>query len=230
MDCSPPGSSVYGILQASLLEWVAVSFSRGSSWPRDRTQVQTVHRQYVKAVGWQKGGDRMVWAPRCPLRGELNRQRVVLSSKWMGGPERWVDRSPGGWVDGGVPGAVWMGVPGADWMGVLGTEWMGQTDTAVQVQQAQDLRSSRTDWPRSLAEEDRSSPFSSSGHLLSIPPLAPLGAPEHRWRCSPSAFKIKQAIISNNHLFQRLLEKRMIFPDCSRVNVVSVTNEAIFFP
>ena len=56
-----------------------------------------------------------------------------------------MDRSPGGGVDGGVPGAVWMGVPGADWMGVLGTEWMGQTDTAVQVQQAQDLRSSRTD-------------------------------------------------------------------------------------
>ena len=32
MDCSPPGSSVQGILEASLLEWVAISFSRGSSW------------------------------------------------------------------------------------------------------------------------------------------------------------------------------------------------------
>ena len=37
-DCSPPGSSVHGILQARILEWVAVSFSRGSSWPRDWTQ------------------------------------------------------------------------------------------------------------------------------------------------------------------------------------------------
>ena len=37
MDCSPPGSSVNGILQARILEWVANSFSRGSSWPRDRT-------------------------------------------------------------------------------------------------------------------------------------------------------------------------------------------------
>ena len=35
MDCSPPGSSVYGILQAKILEWVAISFSRGSSRPRD---------------------------------------------------------------------------------------------------------------------------------------------------------------------------------------------------
>ena len=36
-DCSPPGSSVHGILQARILEWVAISFSRGSSWLRDRT-------------------------------------------------------------------------------------------------------------------------------------------------------------------------------------------------
>jgi len=42
MNCSPPGSSVYGILQARILEWVAISFSRGSSRPRDRTQVSRV--------------------------------------------------------------------------------------------------------------------------------------------------------------------------------------------
>ena len=39
MDCSLPGSSVRGILQAKILEWVAISFSRGSSQPRDRTWV-----------------------------------------------------------------------------------------------------------------------------------------------------------------------------------------------
>ena len=39
MDCSPPGSSIHGIFQARVLEWVAISFSRGSSWPRDQTQV-----------------------------------------------------------------------------------------------------------------------------------------------------------------------------------------------
>ena len=37
MDCSPPGSSVYGISQARILEWVAISFSRGYSQPRDLT-------------------------------------------------------------------------------------------------------------------------------------------------------------------------------------------------
>ena len=41
-DCSPPGSSVHGILQARTLAWVAVHVSRGSSWPRDRTRVSSV--------------------------------------------------------------------------------------------------------------------------------------------------------------------------------------------
>ena len=39
VDCSPPGSSVYGISQARILEWVAMPFSRGFSWPRDQTRV-----------------------------------------------------------------------------------------------------------------------------------------------------------------------------------------------
>ena len=42
VDCSPPGSSVHGILQARILEWVAISFSRGSFWPRDQTQVSHI--------------------------------------------------------------------------------------------------------------------------------------------------------------------------------------------
>ena len=39
VDCSPPGSSIHGIFQARVLGWVAISFSRGSSWPRARTCV-----------------------------------------------------------------------------------------------------------------------------------------------------------------------------------------------
>ena len=39
LDCSPPSSSVHSILQARILEWVVISFSRGSSWPRDWTCV-----------------------------------------------------------------------------------------------------------------------------------------------------------------------------------------------
>ena len=42
VDWSPPGSSVHGILQARILEWVAISFSGGSSRPRDRSQVSRI--------------------------------------------------------------------------------------------------------------------------------------------------------------------------------------------
>ena len=46
MDCSPPGSSVQGILQARILEWVAMPSSRGSSQPRDQT-----HVSYTSSIG-----------------------------------------------------------------------------------------------------------------------------------------------------------------------------------
>ena len=42
MDCSPPGSSVHGILQARTLEWIAIYFSRGSSQPGDQTGVYCI--------------------------------------------------------------------------------------------------------------------------------------------------------------------------------------------
>ena len=42
MDCGPPGSSVHGISQARILEWVAIHIFRGSSWPRDQTQVSCI--------------------------------------------------------------------------------------------------------------------------------------------------------------------------------------------
>ena len=46
MNCSPPGSSACGILQARILEWVAISFSMGSSQPRDRTQVSCIEGRF----------------------------------------------------------------------------------------------------------------------------------------------------------------------------------------
>ena len=41
-DCSLPGSSIHGIFQARVLKWVSISFSRGSSQPRDRTQISHI--------------------------------------------------------------------------------------------------------------------------------------------------------------------------------------------
>ena len=53
VDCSPPGS-IHGILQARILEWVAISFSRGSSRPRDRTLVFSIAGRCFN-----------LWATRC---------------------------------------------------------------------------------------------------------------------------------------------------------------------
>ena len=52
MDCSPPGSA-QGILQARILEWVAIPYSRGPSWHRGQTQVSCI-----------AGGSFIVWATR----------------------------------------------------------------------------------------------------------------------------------------------------------------------
>ena len=49
MDSRPPGSSIREILQASILEWVAIPFSRGSSPPRDQTWVSSIAGRFFTA-------------------------------------------------------------------------------------------------------------------------------------------------------------------------------------
>ena len=65
MDHCLPGSSVHGILQARILEWVAVSYSKGSSQPRDRTRTSYVYQH------WQVGS--------LPLPGKPTSLKTVLS-------------------------------------------------------------------------------------------------------------------------------------------------------
>ena len=53
-DCSPPGSSLHGILQARILEWVAIPFSKGSSQHSDWTQVSYVAgRFFTTELPWK---------------------------------------------------------------------------------------------------------------------------------------------------------------------------------
>ena len=47
IDCGPPSSSVHGIFQARILEWVAISLSRESSWPRDWTHIPAWHAEFL---------------------------------------------------------------------------------------------------------------------------------------------------------------------------------------
>ena len=55
---SPPGSSFHGILHARILEWVAISFSRGSSWPRHRNRVACITGKFFT-----------IWATQTYLKG-----------------------------------------------------------------------------------------------------------------------------------------------------------------
>ena len=58
IDCSPTGSFVHGIFQARILEWFAISFSRGSSWPRIQTWVSCIAGRFF-----------IVWATREAVNG-----------------------------------------------------------------------------------------------------------------------------------------------------------------
>ena len=64
MDCSLPGSSVHGISQERILEWVAISFSRWSCWPRDWTWVSCIGRQIL--YHWATWESPRVIGPRLP--------------------------------------------------------------------------------------------------------------------------------------------------------------------
>ena len=66
VDCSPPGSSVHGTLQARILEWAAISFSRGFSQPRDQTHISYPH--------WQMGSLPLVPPGNTPLQGQNSTQ------------------------------------------------------------------------------------------------------------------------------------------------------------
>ena len=52
-DCSPPGSSVHGISQARTLDWVSISSSRGSTWPRDQIPSSALQADSLPWASWE---------------------------------------------------------------------------------------------------------------------------------------------------------------------------------
>ena len=72
MDCRLPGSSVHGIFQAVVLEWIAISFSKGSSQPRDWTQVfHIVDRRFT------------IWATREVTRKYMRGTSCEMLAGWI---------------------------------------------------------------------------------------------------------------------------------------------------
>ena len=87
VDCSPPGFSVHGILQARILEWVATSFFRGSSQPRDWTQVSHIVGRCFSL--WATRGAMLLysrnqptlWSNYYPLKKKKQEQKGSMSIK-----------------------------------------------------------------------------------------------------------------------------------------------------
>ena len=80
MDCCPPGSSVHGILQARILEWVALPSSRGSPQPRDQTCVS-----YVSCIASGFFTTSPTW--EVPFRG--THYQLILKVSRLLGPYLW---------------------------------------------------------------------------------------------------------------------------------------------
>ena len=89
MNCDPPGSSIHGISQARLLEWVAISCSKGSSWPRDWTHISCIGRWilYHWALAFMeerkrcllvaKSNAREQWLPPAAKRGTVSAKMTL---------------------------------------------------------------------------------------------------------------------------------------------------------
>ena len=64
MDYSPPGSSVRGILQARILKWIAISISRGSSWPRDWIWVSCIADRFFAVWATKEVDNKLTNQPK----------------------------------------------------------------------------------------------------------------------------------------------------------------------
>ena len=80
MDCCLPGSSVHGIFQARILEWVTISFSRRSSQPRDRTTGDvTLYKERINRT-WAWGGCK--WICKTAFVSQRIKICIIYSSEW----------------------------------------------------------------------------------------------------------------------------------------------------
>ena len=88
IDYSMPGSSVCGISQTRILEWVAISSSRGSSWPRYRTHVSCVGRQFLHRWATREAPGRIITAFKNKI---FNHQSGLYTSRSLRNLVNWYD-------------------------------------------------------------------------------------------------------------------------------------------
>ena len=87
-DCSPPGSSVHGISQATILEWVVISFSRRSSWPRDLTHVSSpcIGRWILYHWATREDQPRVISSLQIVYQTSVSACLLLLSHVWLYNP------------------------------------------------------------------------------------------------------------------------------------------------
>ena len=83
MDCSPPGSSVCGVSQARIPEWVAIPFSKRSSWPKDQTQVFCIAGKFFTVWATSMPFPQLFPALSCPSFHEKKRV-IFLNFSFIG--------------------------------------------------------------------------------------------------------------------------------------------------
>ena len=97
MDCSPPGSSIHEVSQVRMLEWIAISTSKGSSQPRDWTWVFCISQQVLyhwatkEAQGKRITHQQIPWKKwECMCLWERSRKKVTKSGTGKNGWHRWI--------------------------------------------------------------------------------------------------------------------------------------------
>ena len=89
MDCSLPGFTDHGIFQARVLEWVAIAFSRGSSQPRDRTQVSCIVGRFFILWATREAQEENGAFSSLPFQGSWGFSSALPSSLWPNDFQEW---------------------------------------------------------------------------------------------------------------------------------------------
>ena len=104
MECSLPGSSVHGLLQARILKWVAIPFSRVSSQPRDQTQVSCIADRFFTSWATSEAQDNITKKQK---KKKITASSFILTSL----PENFPFL------------AIWCAMSGADALAMVLTSW-----------------------------------------------------------------------------------------------------------
>ena len=162
MDCSLPGSSIHGILQAKILEWVPIPFSRRSSWPRDQIQVSCPSGRFFtiwatreardctcmplcapKSGLYQSSAEFFVKPTQCPILGSFSETESWVRQVFQGLSVDWEDDK---WVI--SISTVWYhGSDGKNWKEEQ-ARLMEEVTLSWDLEDEQEISLAEEGWPR----------------------------------------------------------------------------------